>query len=111
MAFRIGVETEREAIHLTCQVLWDVLSPLYMKVSSDTEDAADLLPTFQSNAVASTASRTADLAFGWNVNRVVGFCVYIHLSYHANSFLHSSLYRCLPTLRTLQICSQPLKTT
>ncbi|KAK8766619.1 hypothetical protein V5799_006600, partial [Amblyomma americanum] len=37
MAFRIGIETAREAIHLTCQVLWDVLSPLYMKPPTESE--------------------------------------------------------------------------
>lgn len=31
MAFRVGVETARLAIHCTCRVLWRVLSPLYMK--------------------------------------------------------------------------------
>lgn len=33
----VGIETAREAIHLTCQVLWDVLSPLYMKPPSESE--------------------------------------------------------------------------
>ncbi|KAK8761825.1 hypothetical protein V5799_026905 [Amblyomma americanum] len=37
MAFRIGIEAAREAIHLTCQVLWDVLSPLYMKPPTESE--------------------------------------------------------------------------
>nr|XP_054928897.1 uncharacterized protein LOC129385793 [Dermacentor andersoni] len=31
MAFRVGLETARKAIHLTCNVLWEVLSPVYMK--------------------------------------------------------------------------------
>ncbi|KAH7938904.1 hypothetical protein HPB52_002192 [Rhipicephalus sanguineus] len=31
MAFRVGIETARLAIHCTCRVLWEVLSPLYMK--------------------------------------------------------------------------------
>lgn len=35
MAYRVGIETAREAIHLTCGVLWDRLKDLYMKVSID----------------------------------------------------------------------------
>ncbi|XP_064461689.1 uncharacterized protein LOC135371631 [Ornithodoros turicata] len=31
MAFRVGLETAREAIHLTCNVLWERLRVLYMK--------------------------------------------------------------------------------
>ncbi|KAH7977351.1 hypothetical protein HPB49_000831 [Dermacentor silvarum] len=31
MAFRVGIETAREAIHSTSRVLWEVLSPLYMQ--------------------------------------------------------------------------------
>ncbi|KAH6925276.1 hypothetical protein HPB50_003179 [Hyalomma asiaticum] len=31
MAFRVGVETAREIIHDTCQVLWEVLSAEYVK--------------------------------------------------------------------------------
>ncbi|KAG0442834.1 hypothetical protein HPB47_015574 [Ixodes persulcatus] len=31
MEFRVGLETAREAIHLTCQVLWEELAPRYMK--------------------------------------------------------------------------------
>ncbi|KAK8772045.1 hypothetical protein V5799_024710, partial [Amblyomma americanum] len=33
MAFRVGIETARRAIHLTCTVLWEVLAPIYMKSS------------------------------------------------------------------------------
>ncbi|XP_064479444.1 uncharacterized protein LOC135392655 [Ornithodoros turicata] len=29
--FRVGLETAREAVHLTCEVLWQELSPHYMK--------------------------------------------------------------------------------
>ncbi|XP_064472498.1 uncharacterized protein LOC135386956 [Ornithodoros turicata] len=29
--FRVGLETAREAVHLTCEVLWQDLSPHYMK--------------------------------------------------------------------------------
>ncbi|CAN8023217.1 unnamed protein product [Ixodes persulcatus] len=31
MEFRVGLETACEAIHLTCQVLWEKLAPRYMK--------------------------------------------------------------------------------
>ncbi|KAH7951316.1 hypothetical protein HPB52_007742 [Rhipicephalus sanguineus] len=37
MAFRVGIETARVAIHCTCRVLWDVLSPLYMKPPTGAE--------------------------------------------------------------------------
>ncbi|CAN7944090.1 unnamed protein product [Ixodes hexagonus] len=37
MAFRVGFETAREAIHLTCQVLWEVLSPVFMKPPNEEE--------------------------------------------------------------------------
>ncbi|KAK8770697.1 hypothetical protein V5799_012837 [Amblyomma americanum] len=33
--FRVGLETAREAIHLTLQVLWDDLAPQYMKPPND----------------------------------------------------------------------------
>ncbi|KAM7307362.1 putative sugar transporter [Ixodes scapularis] len=32
MEFRVGLETAREAIHLTCRVLWEELAPRYMKM-------------------------------------------------------------------------------
>lgn len=32
VAFRVGIETARQAIHLTCLVIWEELSPIYMKV-------------------------------------------------------------------------------
>ncbi|CAN8015525.1 unnamed protein product, partial [Ixodes persulcatus] len=35
MEFRVGLETAREAIHLTCQVLWEELAPRYMKPPSE----------------------------------------------------------------------------
>ncbi|XP_064467604.1 uncharacterized protein LOC135378481 [Ornithodoros turicata] len=37
LSFRVGVETAREAIYLTCQVIWDTLSPLYMKPPTEDE--------------------------------------------------------------------------
>ncbi|XP_064479041.1 uncharacterized protein LOC135392252 [Ornithodoros turicata] len=37
MAYRVGIETAREAIHLTCGVLWEKLKDLYMKPPSPTE--------------------------------------------------------------------------
>ncbi|XP_064475737.1 uncharacterized protein LOC135389632 [Ornithodoros turicata] len=37
MAYRVGIETAREAIHLTCGVLWAKLKDLYMKPPSPTE--------------------------------------------------------------------------
>ncbi|XP_070392388.1 uncharacterized protein [Dermacentor albipictus] len=37
MAFRVGLETARKAIHLTCNVLWEVLSPVYMKPPTEGE--------------------------------------------------------------------------
>ncbi|XP_040357252.1 protein ANTAGONIST OF LIKE HETEROCHROMATIN PROTEIN 1-like [Ixodes scapularis] len=35
MEFRVGLETAREAIHLTCRVLWEELAPRYMKPPSE----------------------------------------------------------------------------
>ncbi|XP_049515023.1 uncharacterized protein LOC125941554 [Dermacentor silvarum] len=37
MAFRVGIETAREAIHSTSRVLWEVLSPLYMQPPSEAQ--------------------------------------------------------------------------
>ncbi|KAH7937599.1 hypothetical protein HPB49_013541 [Dermacentor silvarum] len=54
MAFRVGLETAREAIHLTCSVLWEVLSPMYMKINLQPENAHNvvkatcILPNFLS---------------------------------------------------------------
>ncbi|KAH9362001.1 hypothetical protein HPB48_014940 [Haemaphysalis longicornis] len=42
MAFRVGKETARQAIHLTCLVLWEELSPIYMKLHSSTYGACFL---------------------------------------------------------------------
>lgn len=32
MAFRVGKGTARQAIHLNCLMLWEELTPIYMKV-------------------------------------------------------------------------------
>ncbi|KAH7933303.1 hypothetical protein HPB49_011259 [Dermacentor silvarum] len=40
MAFRVRLETAREAVHLTCSVLWEVLSPVYMPPTEDWRDIA-----------------------------------------------------------------------
>lgn len=32
IAYRVGIETAREAVHLTCAVLWNRLKDLYMAV-------------------------------------------------------------------------------
>ncbi|KAH7985979.1 hypothetical protein HPB49_026176 [Dermacentor silvarum] len=45
MAFRVGLETAREAIHLTCSVLWEVLSPVYMKPPTE-DDWRDIAAGF-----------------------------------------------------------------
>ncbi|KAH8009114.1 hypothetical protein HPB51_010312 [Rhipicephalus microplus] len=37
LAFRVGIETARNIIHETCAVLWEVLSPEYMKTPSEEE--------------------------------------------------------------------------
>ncbi|XP_064462155.1 uncharacterized protein LOC135372477 [Ornithodoros turicata] len=37
LSYRVGIETAREAIHLTCRVIWDTLSPLYMKPPTEEE--------------------------------------------------------------------------
>ncbi|XP_064481285.1 uncharacterized protein LOC135394439 [Ornithodoros turicata] len=37
MAYRVGIETAREAVHLTCTALWNRLKDLYMMPPSESE--------------------------------------------------------------------------